>query len=76
VLDDKETIKGMYSNEGELVPFSKDVKARGLVEVWLDSLQSQMRDTLYKCMKAAYQLLTSDKPPDRKDFVMNPLHYG
>lgn len=27
-------------------------------------------------MKAAYQLLTSDKPPERKEFVMNPLHYG
>jgi dynein heavy chain len=38
VLDDKETIKGMYSNEGELVPFKKEVKARGLVEVWLDQL--------------------------------------
>lgn len=54
ILDDNETIKGMKSNEGELVPFAKDVKARGLVEVWLDALQGQMRDTLYKCMKAAY----------------------
>ena len=26
---DGETLKGMYSGEGELVPFQKDVKARG-----------------------------------------------
>jgi hypothetical protein len=38
IQDDNETIKGMKSNEGELVPFVKDVKARGLVEVWLDAL--------------------------------------
>jgi dynein heavy chain len=29
---DSELIKGMYSNEGEMVPFFRDVKARGLVE--------------------------------------------
>jgi dynein heavy chain len=36
ISDDDETIKGMYSNEKEYVPFSKDVKGRGLVEVWLN----------------------------------------
>jgi len=76
IADDRETIKGMYSNEGELVPFKREVKARGLVEVWLDQLQNAMRDTLYKCMKDGYQLLTGDKPPKREDFVMNDLHYG
>jgi hypothetical protein len=35
---DLEVIKGMYSNEGEYVHFFKEVKARGLVEVWLDQL--------------------------------------
>lgn len=35
IVDDIE-VKGMYSNEGEMVPFFKDVKARGLVEVWLE----------------------------------------
>jgi len=31
-IEDGDTIKGMYSNEGEMVPFAKDVRARGLVE--------------------------------------------
>lgn len=66
----------MYSNEGELVPFKKEVKARGQVETWLESLQTAMRDTLYKCMKEGYQLLTGDKPPKREDFVMNNNHFG
>jgi len=46
VAEDRETVKGMHSNEGELVPFKREVKARGLVEVWLDQLQNAMRDTL------------------------------
>jgi dynein heavy chain len=29
---DGETIKGMYSGEGEMVPFKTDVKARNAVE--------------------------------------------
>lgn len=76
VLDDRETVKGMYSNEGEYVPFKKEVKARNLVETWLDQLQQQMRETLYKLMKEAYTMLTSEKPPERVDFVMNPAHFG
>lgn len=36
---DGESIRGMYSGEGELVPFQKEVKARNPVEGWLDNLQ-------------------------------------
>lgn len=43
---DGETIKGMYSGEGEMVPFIKEVKARNAVEQWLEQLQNQMKDTL------------------------------
>ena len=75
IKDDPEVIKGMYSNEGEMVPFFKDVKARGLVEVWLEQLQQQMKDTLQKCMKTAY-LDISERNQDRKEFVMQPTHYG
>ena len=41
----------MLSNEGERVPFSKAPKVKGLVEMWLDSIQGAMRDTLWKLMK-------------------------
>lgn len=51
---DLEVIKGMYSNEGEYVPFFKEVKARGMVEVWLEQIQDTMRETLKKLMKQAY----------------------
>lgn len=44
----------MYSNEGEYVPFFKEVKARGMVEVWLEQIQDTMRETLKKLMKQAY----------------------
>jgi dynein heavy chain len=37
---DNETLKGMYSGEGEYVPFIKEVKARFAVEIWLESLQT------------------------------------
>jgi dynein heavy chain len=71
---DGETIKGMYSGEGECVPFIKEVKARNAVEVWLEQLQNQMKDTLQKLMKTA--LLEYQNGQDRKEFVMQNTHYG
>jgi dynein heavy chain len=35
-IEDGDIVKGMHSNEKEMVPFYKDVRARGMVEVWLE----------------------------------------
>jgi len=43
----------MYSNEKEYVPFKSVVKARGMIEVWLLSLQDAMKSNLNKLLKAA-----------------------
>lgn len=64
-------IVAMYSNEGERIAFSKSQKARGQVEQWLDSVQSAMKETLYKLLRAG----NSEYPlSDRKQWVLT--HYG
>jgi dynein heavy chain len=64
-------ILAMYSNEGERVPFNKALKARGMVELWLESVQGGMKDTLYRLMK---QGLSDYATQERKNWVLN--HYG
>jgi len=64
-------IIAMFAKEGERIPFSKPLKARGQVETWLDSLQTGMRETLYRLMKAG---LNDYNPNDRKNWVQT--HYG
>lgn len=61
----------MYSIEGERVPFSKVQKVRGLVEQWLDSLQSAMRDTLWRLLKQGLQDYGTS---ERKQWVLS--HFG
>ena len=65
-------IHAMYSIEGERIPFAKVLKIRGLVEQWLDSLQSSMRDTLQRLMKSG--LSDYGNTPDRKQWVLT--HFG
>ena len=64
-------IIAMYSSEGERVPFSKQSKAKDNVEIWLDVLQANMRDTLARAMKVGLQ---DYDVTDRKDWVLK--HYG
>jgi dynein heavy chain len=64
-------IQAMMSNEGERVPFNKVQKVRGLVEQWLDTVQSAMRDSLQRLMK---QGLTDYGTMERKNWVLT--HYG
>lgn len=64
-------ITAMYSNEGERVPFAKTQKARGLVEVWLDVVQGEMRNTLQKLLK---QGLNDYAMTERKQWVLT--HFG
>eukprot|EP01135_Chromosphaera_perkinsii_P000405 Nk52_evm52s78 gene=Nk52_evmTU52s78 len=42
--------KGMSSADGENVPFSEKVVIDGPVEMWLTSVEEEMRFTLHKCM--------------------------
>ena len=64
-------ITAMFSSEGERVPFPRMTKAKDNVEIWLDALQSNMRDTLAKAMKSGLQDYDMS---DRKDWVLK--HYG
>lgn len=64
-------IVAMHSSEGERVPLARISKAKDNVEVWLDTLQSNMRDTLSKAMKTGLQ---DYDMVDRKDWVLK--HYG
>lgn len=61
----------MYSNEGERVPFNKVQKARGQVEAWLDSIQSEMRNTLQRLLKTG---LADYASTERKQWVLT--HFG
>jgi dynein heavy chain len=44
-------ISAMVSGEGERIPFSKGVKARGSVEVWLGNVEAMMRTTVQTLAK-------------------------
>jgi len=61
----------MCSGEGEEIPFFKSPRAKGMVEVWLSTVQDGMKETLYKLMKNGnieYQT------QDRKEWILS--HYG
>ncbi|OQR87427.1 dynein heavy chain [Achlya hypogyna] len=45
-------ILSMHSSEGERVPFGRNLKARGNVEDWLSAVQSNMKQSLHRAMKA------------------------
>eukprot|EP01022_Parablepharisma_sp_SALTPOND_P016111 TRINITY_DN2328_c0_g1_i1.p1 TRINITY_DN2328_c0_g1~~TRINITY_DN2328_c0_g1_i1.p1 ORF type:complete len:2092 (+),score=299.17 TRINITY_DN2328_c0_g1_i1:7740-14015(+) len=64
-------IVAMFSSEGERVPFYRPSKAKENVEVWLDAVQNNMRDTLFRAMKVGLQ---DYDLTDRKDWVLK--HYG
>lgn len=51
---DSYIIFGMISPEGEEVPFTKQVSAKGNVESWLDLLQKEMFETIKKLIKTGY----------------------
>lgn len=55
-----DTIMAMLSAEGERVPLSRGVKARGSVEDWMNIVQSQMIDALRKLMKTGLQDYTTN----------------
>lgn len=44
-------IFGMGSPEGEIVPFLKQINAKGQVETWLDQLQKEMFESMHKWVK-------------------------
>ena len=60
-------IIAMYSSEGERVPLSRISKAKDNVEVWLDTLQTNMKETLAKTIKMGIQ---DYDVTDRKDWVL------
>ena len=41
-------VTGMISSEGEQVPFTKPMKARGAVEEWMSRVELSMQSTLHK----------------------------
>ena len=45
----------MISSENERVPLGKNLKARGSVEDWLQSLEANMKVSIHKLMKAGLQ---------------------
>ena len=51
--EDANQILSMISSEGEEVPFTKPVKARGAVEEWLSRVEESMQSTLHKLLKEA-----------------------
>jgi hypothetical protein len=62
----------MYSNEKEYVPFKTAVKARGMIENWLMSLQDAMKDNLKRLLKTA--IITDIVNEERPQFVLK--HFG
>ena len=44
-------VEGMYSAEGEYVPFAQALKTRGQVEEWLTAVEDNMRVTLQVCVR-------------------------
>lgn len=71
-IKDEEIVEAMNSNEKEKVPFKKPVKARGMIEVWLEQLQNTMKENLYQLMKQAQLDYVSGQ--ERTDFVLK--HFG
>lgn len=57
----------MYSAEGECVPLPRPTRAKENAEVWLDALQTNMKDTLMRAMKVG---LADYDVVDREDWVL------
>mmetsp|Transcript_17277 Transcript_17277/g.12262 ORF Transcript_17277/g.12262 Transcript_17277/m.12262 type:complete len:203 (+) Transcript_17277:992-1600(+) len=57
---DSREIIGMWSSEGEYVPFSEAVFAHGAVEFWLSNIEKMMRKTLYDATKNAFEIYPED----------------
>eukprot|EP00163_Fabomonas_tropica_P002875 TRINITY_DN1232_c0_g1_i1.p1 TRINITY_DN1232_c0_g1~~TRINITY_DN1232_c0_g1_i1.p1 ORF type:complete len:4516 (+),score=1594.38 TRINITY_DN1232_c0_g1_i1:127-13674(+) len=53
---------GMYSSDGEYVPFQKVVIAEGPVELWLISVENAMRETLRTLLRNAMPAMKSSRP--------------
>ena len=49
--DQPNVVSGIYSPEGELIPYYKSIPARGNVETWLHLLEIEMVETLRKLCK-------------------------
>jgi len=64
-------VTGMISGEEEKVPFLKEVTAKGEIESWLNDVQKQMYDSLFRYMKNGKQ---DYETKDRKEWVL--LHPG
>lgn len=62
VFHDERTIVAMRSSEGEEVRFSREVKAMGNVESWLNDVERAMRDSLYDRMSTC---LSAYSPANR-----------
>ena len=54
----------MISAEGDRVPLSRNLKARGSVEEWLDLVEADMRKSLKKEMKDGYQAYDDGSRPE------------
>jgi Dynein heavy chain, N-terminal region 2. len=57
-------IYAMISAEGERVQLSRNLKARGSVEEWLDLVEADMRKSLKKEMKDGYQAYDDGSRPE------------
>jgi dynein heavy chain, axonemal len=48
---------GMFSDDGEFVPFAKSIFLEGAVEHWFGLVESTMRKTLHELLEKTYQSL-------------------
>lgn len=46
-------VVGMESDEGERFEFREQKKAEGAVEIWMNTVDAEMQDTLHKITKEA-----------------------
>ena len=60
-------ISALYSSEGERLGFYRPSKVKDNVENWLDAVQLNMRDTLFRAMKVG---LVDYDATDRKEWVL------
>jgi dynein heavy chain len=60
---------GMVSPEGEVVPFSKAVQAKGNIETWLDVLQKEMMDTIRKLIRQGYLDYVNEVQKSRQEWI-------
>ena len=60
-------ISSMVSSEGETLQFFRPSKVKDNIEVWLENVQNNIKETLYRSMKSAQVDLDT---LDRKDWVI------